>query len=214
MSEQANIEGYRYDDSECGHMHHVLLPALLKELSLCAGSADKRVFDLGCGNGSVAAAVAKAGYDVTGCDPSVTGIETAKRAWPELKLAAGSGYDDLASSYGRFRTVYSLEVIEHVYDPRLVVRRVKEMLQPGGHFILSTPYHGYLKNVALALTGKMDSHFTALWDHGHIKFWSPKTITQLLEEAGFRVLRIHRLGRVPALAMTMMVVAELPHKSA
>lgn len=213
MSTQANIEGYSYEDSECGHMHHVLLPALLKELNLSPAAEAKRVFDLGCGNGSVAAAVAKAGYDVTGCDPSTTGIETARRAWPSMKLAAGSGYDDLASVYGTFPAVYSLEVIEHVYDPRLVVRRVMEMLEPGGRFILSTPYHGYLKNLALALTGKMDSHFTALWDHGHIKFWSPKTLTHLLEEAGFRVLRVHRLGRVPALAMTMMVVAEKPQRS-
>lgn len=209
MSSNNSIDGYNYQDSDCGHMHGLLLPALLDELKRATGAGPARsVFDLGCGNGSVAATVAATGYEVTGCDPSVTGIETAGRTWPHLKLAAGSGYDDLAEIYGTFPAVYSLEVIEHVYDPRLVVRRVHDLLEPGGHFILSTPYHGYLKNLVLALTGKMDSHFTALWDHGHIKFWSEKTVTVLLEEAGFRVLRIRRLGRIPALAMTMMVVAQ------
>lgn len=217
MSALADIEGYRYDGSECGHMHQMLLPVLLEELKKCSDlerSSPKRVFDLGCGNGSVAAALARTGeYEVVGCDPSSEGISTAKKAWPDLKLEAGSGYEDLAARFGGFSVVYSLEVLEHVYDPRLVVQRVKAMLRPGGRFILSTPYHGYLKNLALALTGKMDAHFTALWDHGHIKFWSRKTITHLLEEAGFRVLRIHRLGRVSALAMTMMVVAELPERA-
>ncbi|HAL71480.1 MAG TPA: hypothetical protein DCP71_06855 [Verrucomicrobiales bacterium] len=209
MSSNNRIDGFNYADSECGHMHGLLMPALLDELARTTGGGSaKRVFDLGCGNGSVTAAVAAAGYEVMGCDPSVTGIEKAGRAWPHLKLAEGSGYDDLAAKYGRFPAVYSLEVIEHVYDPRLVVRRVNDLLAPGGHFILSTPYHGYWKNLMLALTGKMDMHFTALWDHGHIKFWSPRTITRLLEEAGFKVLRIRRLGRVPALAMTMMVVAQ------
>jgi 2-polyprenyl-6-hydroxyphenyl methylase/3-demethylubiquinone-9 3-methyltransferase len=31
---------------------------------------------------------------------------------------------------------------------------------------LSTPDHGYLKNLALALSGKIDSHLSALWDDG------------------------------------------------
>jgi len=31
----------------------------------------------------------------------------------------------------------------------------------------------------------MDRHFTVLWDHGHIKFWSRKTLTQALQETGF-----------------------------
>jgi 2-polyprenyl-3-methyl-5-hydroxy-6-metoxy-1,4-benzoquinol methylase len=147
---------------------------------------------------------------VIGCDPSLTGIQQANARWPELDLKVGSGYDNLQGSYGHFPLVYSLEVIEHVYDPRLVVKNVFDLIEPGGRFILSTPYHGYFKNLVLAILGKMDNHFCALWDHGHIKFWSPETITLLLTEAGFNVLKIRRLGRFPALAMTMMIVAEKP----
>lgn len=56
----------------------------------------------------------------------------------------------------------------------------------------------------------MDAHFTALWDHGHIKFWSMKTLSFLLEEAGFRDIRFERVGRVPALAKAMIAVARRP----
>ena len=77
----------------------------------------------------------------------------------------------------------------------------------GGGVIVSTPYHGYLKNLAMAVTGKMDAHFTALWDHGHIKFWSVRTLTILLEEAGFRDLRFLRVGRIPPLAKSMIAIA-------
>ena len=52
----------------------------------------------------------------------------------------------------------------------------------------------------------MDKHFTALWDHGHIKFWSRHTLTRLLTEAGLTVERIDRIGRVPQLAKTMLAV--------
>ncbi len=59
----------------------------------------------------------------------------------------------------------------------------------------------------MALSGKLDAHFTALWDHGHIKFWSMRTLTILLEEAGFRDIRFKRVGRIPALAKSMVAIA-------
>ena len=103
--------------------------------------------------------------------------------------------------------VLSLEVVEHVYFPRQYAATVFSLLQEGGTAILSTPYHGYWKNLAMALSGKLDKHFTALWDHGHIKFWSMNTLTTLLEEAGFRDIRFERVGRVPVLAKSMIAVA-------
>lgn len=59
----------------------------------------------------------------------------------------------------------------------------------------------------MALTGTLDAHFTALWDHGHIKFWSIRTLTQLLMEAGFKTVRFERVGRIPLLAKSMIAVA-------
>jgi len=79
----------------------------------------------------------------------------------------------------------------------------------GGEMIISTPYHGYLKNLALAITGKMDSHFTVLWDGGHIKFWSVKTLTKLLNEFGFEVVEFRGSGRLPYLWKSMFVRARV-----
>jgi 2-polyprenyl-6-hydroxyphenyl methylase/3-demethylubiquinone-9 3-methyltransferase len=72
--------------------------------------------------------------------------------------------------------------------------------------IISTPYHGYWKNLALALTGQMDRHFTALWDGGHVKFWSVKTLSQLFAEQSLFPTRIIRVGRIPCLAKSMVLV--------
>jgi 2-polyprenyl-6-hydroxyphenyl methylase/3-demethylubiquinone-9 3-methyltransferase len=147
------------------------------------------------------------GYDVIGVDPSEDGIRHAQKADPSAKVFVGSGYEDLAAVYGTFPVVVSLEVIEHIYAPRAFVRSLHDLLQPGGVAVLSTPYHSYLKNLALAITGKMDRHFTALWDHGHIKFWSRRTLTALLREVGFVDIRFERVGRVPLLAKSMIAVA-------
>lgn len=168
------------------------------------------MFELGCGNGSVANVLAQQGWDVTGVDPSIEGIGQANARYPELNLAAGSAYDDLVSRYGQFSVVTSLEVVEHVYAPRHYAATLFSLVAPGGTAVVSTPYHGYWKNLALAVSGKMDAHFTALWDHGHIKFWSVATLTELLQEAGFIDIRFRRVGRFPALAKSMIAIAKKP----
>jgi 2-polyprenyl-6-hydroxyphenyl methylase/3-demethylubiquinone-9 3-methyltransferase len=73
--------------------------------------------------------------------------------------------------------------------------RVHGPLEPGGVAIISTAYRGYVKNLALAISGKLDNHSTALWDHGHIKFWSRRTLEILLQEAGFASVRFARAER-------------------
>jgi len=204
--------GYRYHSANVNPSHAYLLPAVRRLLSRC-GAADRRIFEVGCGNGAVANILTAEGWEVTGVDPSDEGIARAREAYPHLRLAQGSAYEPLSETYGTFPIVLSLEVVEHVYAPRDYARALADLLEPGGHAIISTPYHGYLKNLALAVTGKMDAHFTALWDHGHIKFWSVRTLTELLAEAGLDVVEVLRVGRVPALAKSMVLLAEKPRRT-
>jgi 2-polyprenyl-6-hydroxyphenyl methylase/3-demethylubiquinone-9 3-methyltransferase len=75
---------------------------------------------------------------------------------------------------------------------------------------MSTPYHGYWKNLALALTNKFDAHWHPLRDFGHVKFFSRATLSQLASEAGFSVTDFLRVGRIPVLACSMILVALKP----
>jgi len=204
-----DISGYKYGHAEQNFSHGYLLP-VLREILLAERLRDARtsVFELGCGNGSVSCALAEMGFEVTGVDPSREGLQVANERYPHLNLHLGSAYDALAEKFGQFPVVVSLEVIEHVYAPRDYAATVYSLLEDGGTAIISTPYHGYWKNLAMAVTGKLDGHFTALWDNGHIKFWSVRTLRQLLEEAGFRSITFRRVGRIPVLAKSMIAIAE------
>jgi 2-polyprenyl-3-methyl-5-hydroxy-6-metoxy-1,4-benzoquinol methylase len=205
--------GYDYSDGSLNASHAYLMPAVLRILqTLNSSDAEKRIFELGCGNGSVSNELTKRGFEMTGVDPSPDGIRYAKEHYPHLKISPGSAYDDLAERYGKFPIVLSLEVVEHLYFPRKFAAVVNDLLLPGGTAVISTPYHGYWKNLALSLTGKMDDHFTALWDYGHIKFWSMKTLRTLLMEMGFDDISFVRVGRVPLLAKSMIAIARKPRK--
>jgi 2-polyprenyl-3-methyl-5-hydroxy-6-metoxy-1,4-benzoquinol methylase len=107
-----------------------------------------------------------------------------------------------------FDVVVSTEVIEHLFSPHLLPIYARGALKQGGYLIITTPYHGYLKNLALAILNKWDHHHTALWHGGHIKFWSRATLTQLLTENGFQVVDFSGVGRLPYLWKSMVLVAQ------
>jgi 2-polyprenyl-6-hydroxyphenyl methylase/3-demethylubiquinone-9 3-methyltransferase len=145
---------------------------------------------------------------VCGVDLEENGVRIARGACPDGLFEVASVYDDLAGLFGHpFDMVVSLEVIEHLFDPRLFLKSVYHDLVPGGLLVLSTPYHGYLKNLAIALCGKFDQHFSPLWDGGHIKFWSRRTLSTVLEECGFSVVDFAGAGRLSCLWKSMVVSA-------
>ena len=204
---------YEYRVAAHGHHHAYLFPVVSRFLSEVPRGA--AVLDLGCGNGSFLSLFQNRGWQLYGADFSPTGIEVARSTYPgiEFFLSDASAVDSnggLPAHIGSLDAVISTEVIEHLYHPRGFVKNIRGLLKPGGIVVITTPYHGYLKNLALALTGKMDSHHTALWDHGHIKFWSQKTLTALLEEAGFQDLQFAGAGRLPWLWKSIVLRARVP----
>jgi 2-polyprenyl-6-hydroxyphenyl methylase/3-demethylubiquinone-9 3-methyltransferase len=200
---------YRWDRLEASCTEPYLGPVVDKWLGLLPEGA--AVLDAGCGNGATLARLAGARrFELAGLEISGSGLAIARRLNPGVEILKADLTADLNGHQwqGRFDAVVSLEVVEHVFLPRMYARNCHGFLKPGGRLIVSTPYHGWMKNVALAVTGKMDDHFTALWDFGHIKFWSRKTLGLLLEEAGFRLIGFSGAGRVPFLWKSMVLVAE------
>lgn len=91
------------------------------------------------------------GYQVTGIDFSEDGIAIARKAHPNVRFEVASVYDDLRSIVDKVDVVVSSEVIEHLYYPQRYLKNIATIIRPGGCIILTTPYYGYLKNMALSL---------------------------------------------------------------
>jgi 2-polyprenyl-3-methyl-5-hydroxy-6-metoxy-1,4-benzoquinol methylase len=187
-----------------------ILPVIKAELAgLPAGSV---VADLGCGSGALLAQFGDYGFELHGLDMSRSGLAQGEKAYPRIHFSYADLTADLCShpALGKCDAVISTEVVEHVFLPRIFAANCFRLLRPGGRLVVSTPYHGYLKNLILAVTGKMDPHFNVLWDYGHIKFWSTQTLSALVRGAGFEVERFHGAGRVPFLWKSMILVARKP----
>jgi 2-polyprenyl-3-methyl-5-hydroxy-6-metoxy-1,4-benzoquinol methylase len=198
---------YSYQNSESIHHHAYLLKPLLKLLTQAANSNKNqlRVLDLGCGNGSLSSIIAQHGYQVVGIESSESGIQFARQKFANCEFIHGSVYDSVPKHLEHsFDIVISAEVIEHLYYPKELIKYAKKCLKPNGCFILTTPYHGYWKNLLIAILGKMDAHFSSLWDDGHIKFFSVNTLANLLNSEGFSNLEFDFAGRFPYLWKSML----------
>lgn len=171
----------------------------------------KRVLDLGSGNGHLCGVLHSQGFDVVGVEYDPGGVEISKRAYPRIPFYRFGVQDDpnqLLMEQSPFDIVVSTEVIEHLFSPHLLPSFARGVLKPAGRLLVTTPYHGYLKNVAIALAGKWDHHHTALWHGGHIKFWSRESLSRLLRDQGFDVTEFHGVGRLPLLWKSMALIAQ------
>lgn len=204
----AMYKDYGYETHTADHTQNYLWKPILKMLQ-----QDKVILDLGCGNGAFANSLIAKGFEVYGTDASEKGIYQANKINPGYFFIQDLTADDLPIPLQdkKIKAIISTEVIEHLYDPRGFITFIKKILlnNGGGELILSTPYHGYLKNLIIALIGKWDSHASPLWDGGHIKFWSKQTLTTLLEEQGFKITKFIGCGRFPYLWKSMIIRAEI-----
>ncbi len=169
------------------------------------------ICDLGCGNGYLAGQLGAAGYRVEGVDASerLIGIAVANHDSARVRFRRGLFGEPLARQLAQdqvFDLVVSVDVIEHLYRPRTLIDTAAALLNPGGHLIICTPYHGYLKNLAIAALGQWDSHHSVHWDGGHIKYFSPTTLSRMVEDR-FALERLHYHGRLPWLWKNMILVA-------
>jgi SAM-dependent methyltransferase len=176
------------------------------------------ICDLGCGNGFLAGELGRRGCTVLGVDASDTYLDFARQRNGSDRVSFMKGLislelaQQLRASHAPFDLVVSSDVIEHIYDPLEFLKTAFAILRPGGVAVIGTPYHGYLKNIAISLAGKWDSHHGVHWHGGHIKFFSVPSLSRMLVQAGFDEPRFEYYGRFPGLWKNMIAVAgkEMP----
>ncbi len=149
-----------------------------------------RILDIGCGAGILSEPLARLGATVVGADPAEPNIAAAR-----LHAAAAGVTVDyrattaeaLADAGERFDIVLAMEVVEHVADLSLFVKRCAEMVKPGGLMIAAT-LNRTLKSFALAIVG---AEYVLRWlprgTHRWDKFVTPNELEAALERHGLTV---------------------------
>ncbi len=96
-----------------------------------------RIMDAGCGWGVTLDALEKAGYAAVGLDQSRRALERIDR--PARSLIQADLSQPVAQGVSLYDAVLALDVIEHLDDDRIAVRRLGSLVRPGGALIVSVP---------------------------------------------------------------------------
>ncbi len=173
-----------------------LLDALRAAAARLPSGATLRVLDVGCGEAQLTAAVAREGHAVVGVDVAEEPLRRAREqhAGLDVRLMDADGewpFDDAS-----FDAVWAGETIEHVLDTAGWLSELRRVLRSGGSLLLSTPAHGRLRTLGLALSSqRWDAHFDPRADH--LRFYTRRTLTALLADFGFEQIDVRGAGGAP-----------------
>ncbi len=150
------------------------------------GPANKQsLLDVGAYTGIFVEIAQNAGWNAVGVEPSSWAIENARNRGLNMihgTLATAEIQDQ------SFYTITMWDVVEHLTDPASEISRAYQILQPGGWLVLHT------MNIDSIFARLMNKNWPWLMEM-HLYYFSPKTLTKLLENAGFQVKKHETQGR-------------------
>jgi len=133
---------------------HLLNPVRTQFIAQRASLPGARVLDVGCGGGLLCEALARAGAKVSGIDLAPGMIEVARLHASEQALdidyRVASAESLAEAAAGSFDIVTSMEMLEHVPEPRQMTATLAQLVRPGGQVFLST-LNRNLKSFLLAI---------------------------------------------------------------
>ncbi len=150
--------------------------------------AGKRALDVGCGAGLVCEPLARMGAKVTGLDAAPENIAAATAHAEPQRLDIDYRHQGIETfEESGFDLVTSLEVIEHVDDPKGFVAGLAHGLAEDGLMILSTPNRTAMSKLMLVELAEMTGRIPK-GTHHHDQFFMPDELEKLLSEADLKVI--------------------------
>jgi hypothetical protein len=97
--------------------------------------------------------------------------------------------------------VLALEVLEHLFQPQLVLARINAAMKPGGTLVISVPNASFLPNRWRMLIGRLPvtGAWGETWDSYHLHLFNHGLLKSLVEQSGFTLVQFRSLGILPAL---------------
>jgi 2-polyprenyl-3-methyl-5-hydroxy-6-metoxy-1,4-benzoquinol methylase len=180
--------------------------ALRRRFLLAHTREGASVLDVGCGEGRFAAELARAGARVVGIDVAEEPLRRARARHPELDLRLVEPEGPWRLDDASFDVVWAGEVIEHVADTAAWLSQVRRALRSGGSLLLSTPEHGPLTRLGVALS---ERRFAARFDPrgDHLRFFVRASLVALLQDFGFDDVRVRAAGGMPGARRVLLARA-------
>lgn len=151
---------------------------------------NKKILDVGCCEGRLGRYLKKHKKS------TVFGIDISGKAIDKAKKNLDGAYivdieeDNLPFSSKSFDVIICADILEHLRDPLFVLKKLKPYLKNDGVFIISVPNIANINIRWDLLRGKFDYEKEGIMDDSHLRFFTKKTLRQLISRAGMRIVAI------------------------
>lgn len=167
-------------------------------LSWLGSLAPRKVLDLGCSSGLLAAEMRRMGHEVTGVD-MIEFPGAANRMDRFVRANLDDGVPDVIG--GGYDVVIAGDVLEHVRHPDLILKQICERLAPHGTALVSIPNFSHWYPRIRVLAGRFDYDDQGILDHGHVRFFTRRSFERLVRRSGLQIMRTEAIG-VPVERLT------------
>ena len=166
-----------------------------------------RILDYGCGTGHIFKKIQEMNPESTliGADISPLAVKSISKRFKKNKFHVVFDGKKLPIKTSSIDFIAAFDVIEHTVDTDLLLKEFHRVLSPKGRILISTPYHGVIKNILISLIG-----FETVFDPFgvHIRFFTKQSLQEALKKRGFALLSNGFYGRFAPLWRGMYVLAE------
>jgi SAM-dependent methyltransferase len=154
-------------------------------------SGRNRVLDIGCGSGTTGAYLLESGKAewVSGVELVPAQAALAEQVISEVAVGDISAMQ-LPWPAGSFDVILAGDVLEHLVEPEAALQRLRPLLKPSGLFVASVPnvrHWPVLK--ALVVHGDWQYQESGVLDRTHLRFYTRKSLRQMLVSSRFKVDR-------------------------
>ncbi|MBU6415523.1 methyltransferase domain-containing protein, partial [Patescibacteria group bacterium] len=145
--------------------------------------------DIGAGEGYLLSLARDGGFQVFGIEPNEDLIQLSRHRYGEMEIAHGGAEQMLPRLSKKFDTAVMADVLEHIEDDAMTLKKLFNVIKPGGRLIIVVPAYPFL----FCHSDKAEGHF---------RRYTRRELKKLVEQSGFRVVAVrywNMLGLLPHL---------------
>jgi len=184
--------------------HHLLAQAVLD-----AAPPGGRVFEGGVSSGYFAEVLCRGGLRVDGHELDPVAADRARSVCEHVYVGDLQQFD-ADELEGTYDVVLFGDTLEHLADPVTVLRRLSTHLAHDGTLIVSVPNVANWAIRLMLLAGRFRYTDRGILDRTHLRFYTRRTLVEMIESAGFRVQTV--TGTIPVPGVRSERLARVAHR--
>ncbi|MEP6820930.1 MAG: class I SAM-dependent methyltransferase [Chthoniobacterales bacterium] len=170
----------------------------------------RRILEIGCGAGTFSRFLKKErGAEVWGVELDPVAAEIARAALDHVRC--GDVIEQIASlPAAHFDCIVFNDVLEHLSDPYRVLVAIKRLFTPTGVVVCSIPNIRYFRAFFnFVVRGEWHYEENGTMDKTHLRFFTKKSIAEMFESLGYRILRLEGINATPSWRVRLFTIVTL-----